>query len=100
MARISGFFEWDDDDLTPGNKREGGLSGNLFDRDGKLRGNARFIPREKPDRGSTGQPSNPRGDKGDGGDPVRVGGKMFRVTLVSSLVRLVGSSSESCKRSS
>lgn len=63
MARISGFFEWDDDNLTPGNKKEGGLSGNLFDGDGKLKGNARFIPQDKSDRVSERQPVNPRGEK-------------------------------------
>ncbi len=44
MGRIKGHYEWDDDDLTPGQKREGGLHQNLFDRDGNLKGNARFIP--------------------------------------------------------
>ncbi len=44
MARIAGHYEWDDDDLTPGQKKEGGLHQNLFDSEGKLKGNARFIP--------------------------------------------------------
>lgn len=44
MGRIRGHYEWDDDDLTPGRKREGGLHQNLFDKDGNLKGNARFIP--------------------------------------------------------
>lgn len=44
MARIRGHYEWEDDDLTPGQKREGGLHQNLYDRDGKLKGNARFVP--------------------------------------------------------
>lgn len=44
MGRIPGYYEWDDDDLTPGNKKEGGLHQNLFDDDGKLKGSARFIP--------------------------------------------------------
>ncbi len=44
MGRIAGHYEWDDDDLTPGHKREGGLHQNLFDSEGKLKGNARFIP--------------------------------------------------------
>lgn len=47
MPRIRGFFEYDNDDLTPGKKKEGGLHQNLYDGDGKLRGNARFIPDEK-----------------------------------------------------
>ena len=37
---------FDDGDLTPGNKKEGGLSQNLY-KDGKLVGNARFIPDEE-----------------------------------------------------
>jgi hypothetical protein len=44
MGRIKGHYEWDDDDLTPGRKREGGLHQNLFDSKGNLRGNARFVP--------------------------------------------------------
>ena len=37
---------FDDGDLTPGNKKEGGLHQNLY-KDGKLVGNARFIPDEE-----------------------------------------------------
>lgn len=44
VGRIRGHYEWDDDGLTPGRKREGGLHQNLFDKDGNLKGNARFIP--------------------------------------------------------
>lgn len=44
MVSIPGHFEYDDDELTPGNKKEGGLHQNLYDSDGKLKGNARFIP--------------------------------------------------------
>ena len=44
MGRIKGHYEWDDDDLTPGHKKEGGLHQNLFDGDGNLKGSARFIP--------------------------------------------------------
>ncbi|MBE3075701.1 MAG: hypothetical protein IMZ75_12290 [Actinobacteria bacterium] len=44
MGRIKGHYEWDDDDLAPGHKKEGGLHQNLFDSDGKLKGSARFIP--------------------------------------------------------
>ncbi|MFI5728529.1 hypothetical protein ACIA49_00295 [Kribbella sp. NPDC051587] len=44
MGRIRGHYEWDDDRLTPGQKKEGGLHQNLFDGNGKLRGNARFVP--------------------------------------------------------
>lgn len=44
MGRIPGYYEWDDDALSPGLKREGGLHQNLFDDDGKLRGSARFVP--------------------------------------------------------
>lgn len=44
MGRIKGHYEWDDDDLTPGHKKEGGLHQNLFDSDGNLKGSARFIP--------------------------------------------------------
>jgi hypothetical protein len=44
MGRIRGHYEWDDDDLTPGRKKEGGLHQNLFDSEGNLKGSARFIP--------------------------------------------------------
>lgn len=44
MRRIKGHYEWDDDDLTPNQKKEGGLHQNLFDREGNLKGSARFIP--------------------------------------------------------
>ena len=44
MVSIRGRYEYDDDDLTPGKKKEGGLHQNLFDGDGKLRGSARFTP--------------------------------------------------------
>lgn len=44
MGRIRGHYEWDNDDLTPGQKKEGGLHQNLFDSDGNLKGSARFIP--------------------------------------------------------
>ncbi|MEI2621682.1 MAG: hypothetical protein V9G09_13205 [Candidatus Nanopelagicales bacterium] len=46
MGRIRGYYEWDDDQLTPGRKREGGLHQNLFDSEGNLRGSARFVPVE------------------------------------------------------
>jgi hypothetical protein len=44
MGRIPGHYEWDDDHLTPGQKKEGGLHQNLFDSNGNLKGSARFIP--------------------------------------------------------
>ncbi len=44
MASIKGRYEYDDDDLTPGRKKEGGLHQNLFDSEGNLKGSARFIP--------------------------------------------------------
>lgn len=44
MGRITGHYEWDDDHLTPGQKKEGGLHQNLFDSRGNLKGSARFIP--------------------------------------------------------
>lgn len=44
MGKIPGYYEWDDDSLTPGQKREGGLHQNLFDDEGKLKGSARFVP--------------------------------------------------------
>ncbi|WP_385900451.1 hypothetical protein [Tessaracoccus sp. O5.2] len=49
MGRIPGYYEWDDDDLTPGRKKEGGLHQNLFDADGSLRGSARFVPADEVD---------------------------------------------------
>lgn len=44
MPRQAGYFEWDDADLTPGQKREGGWHQNLYDEDGRLQGHARFVP--------------------------------------------------------
>lgn len=49
MGRIPGYYEWDDDDLTPGRKKEGGLHQNLFDADGSLKGSARFVPADEVD---------------------------------------------------
>jgi len=49
MGRIRGHYEWDDDDLTPGQKKEGGLHQNLFDGDGNLKGSAWFIPDDGPE---------------------------------------------------
>lgn len=43
MARQAGYYEWDDD-LTPGKKKEGGWHHNLYDTEGRLKGNARFVP--------------------------------------------------------
>lgn len=43
MKRIPGYYEWDDDSLTPGKKKEGGLHQNLYDSEGKLRKSARFV---------------------------------------------------------
>lgn len=45
MGRISGYYEWDDDNLSPGKSKDGGLHQNLY-KDGKLQGSARFIPNE------------------------------------------------------
>ena len=49
MGRMAGHFEWDDDDLRPGNKKEGGLSDNLYDDSGKLSGRGRFVPSGEDD---------------------------------------------------
>lgn len=49
VVRIPGYYEWDDDDLTPGRKKEGGLHQNLFDADGSLKGSARFVPADEVD---------------------------------------------------
>ncbi|WP_136192390.1 hypothetical protein [Actinomyces procaprae] len=51
MGSIPGYFEWDDDTLMPGRRKEGGLHQNLFDADGNLRGHARFVPKEDFDNG-------------------------------------------------
>lgn len=44
MPRVPGYFEWDDDSLRPGLRKEGGWHQNLFDSSGNLKGHARFIP--------------------------------------------------------
>src|SRR4051812_16556909 len=46
MPSIDGRLEWDDDELTPGKKKEGGLHSTLFDADGNLKSSARFLPNE------------------------------------------------------
>lgn len=38
------IYEWDDDSLTPGLRKEGGWHQNLYDSDGHLKDHARFIP--------------------------------------------------------
>lgn len=49
MPSIKGRYEWDDDNLSPSKKKEGGLHQNLFDRDGNLKASARFIPEDLSD---------------------------------------------------
>lgn len=49
MGRIKGYYVWDDDNLSPGQKKEGGLHQNLFDDEGKLKGSARFVPDDGDD---------------------------------------------------
>jgi hypothetical protein len=49
MPSIKGRYEYDDDDLTPGKKKEGGLHQNLYDSRGNLKGNARFLPDDGDD---------------------------------------------------
>ena len=49
MPSIDGRLEWDDDKLTPGKKKEGGLHSTLFDVDGNLKSSARFVPDEDED---------------------------------------------------
>ena len=44
MPQEDGYLEWDDDSLTPGRGKKGGLSQNLYDSDGRLKEHARFIP--------------------------------------------------------
>ncbi len=46
MPTIDGRLEWDDDELTPGKKKEGGLHSTLFDAGGNLKSSARFVPDE------------------------------------------------------
>jgi len=49
MPRVPGNLEWDDENLTPGRAKEGGWSPNLFDSDGNLKDQARFIPADYDD---------------------------------------------------
>ena len=57
MVSIRGSYEYDDDDLTPGKKKEGGLHQNLFDSDGNLKGSARFIPSDPDEDQGDAEPS-------------------------------------------
>lgn len=52
MPELEGQLVWDDDDLRPGMKKEGGLHSNLFDEEGKLQASARFVPDEGTSKGS------------------------------------------------
>ncbi|MFC9519184.1 hypothetical protein ACFTSD_25945 [Nocardiaceae bacterium NPDC056970] len=70
VTRIKGFYEYDDDDLTPGKKQEGGLHQNLFDSDGNLKGNARFIPHEELDPVVIYQPVNVHDKEYERREPV------------------------------
>ena len=49
MGRIKGYYEWEDDSLTPADRKNGGLHQNLFDQNGNLKGHARFVPAEESD---------------------------------------------------
>lgn len=49
IPRVPGYFEWDDDSLRPGLRKEGGWHQNLFDSSGNLKGHARFIPADYDD---------------------------------------------------
>lgn len=52
MPEIKGSLIWDDDELRPGKKKEGGLHSNLFDEEGDLQASASFIPDEERSKGS------------------------------------------------
>lgn len=49
MVKIHGYFEYDDDSLTPGQAKDGGLSQLLFDSEGKLSDHASFHPEDQDD---------------------------------------------------
>lgn len=49
MGRIKGYYVWEDDSLTPADRKNGGLHQNLFDQNGNLKGHARFVPAEESD---------------------------------------------------
>lgn len=46
MARIYGYYEWDDIGQRPGKSKDGGLHQNLY-KDGNLTGHARFMPTDE-----------------------------------------------------
>lgn len=56
---MTGRLEWDDENLAPGNKKEGGYHNNLYDSDGRLKGSARFIPEYEPERPPADEPVEP-----------------------------------------
>ncbi|MBY6366989.1 hypothetical protein [Rhodococcoides corynebacterioides] len=58
---MTGRLEWDDENLTPGNKKEGGYHNNLYDSDGRLKGSARFIPEHEPERSAADEPAETSG---------------------------------------
>lgn len=49
MVKIHGYFEYDDESLTPGRSEDGGLSQLLFDSEGKLSDHASFHPKDPDD---------------------------------------------------
>ena len=68
MARIAGYFEYDDD-LTPGRSKDGGIHHNLSDH-GRLKSHGKFVPHEEAARTPDPEDYSYVGDK-DKDDDVR-----------------------------
>jgi len=65
MVKIHGYYEYDDDSLTPGQAKDGGLSQLLFDSEGKLSDHASFHPEDPDDEDENSYDSTTRTDDSD-----------------------------------
>lgn len=69
MVKIYGYLEYDDDSLTPGQAKDGGLSQLLFDSEGKLSDHASFHPEDPDDEDEYSYDStSPSGDSDSDAD--------------------------------
>ncbi|QZQ56819.1 hypothetical protein KZI27_08455 [Curtobacterium sp. TC1] len=65
MVKIHGYYEYDDDSLTPGQAKDGGVSQLLFDSEGKLSDHASFHPEDPDDEDENSYDSTTRTDDSD-----------------------------------
>lgn len=68
MVKIHGYYEYDDDSLTPGQAKDGGLSQLLFDSEGKLSDHASFHPADPDDDEYSYDSTSPNSDSDSDAD--------------------------------